>query len=239
MAITHHLRLPTFTMRNEINYDSREILKYSTMMSVPKEITGHNKVAALFLLLCSCLCHRAYGQFGVPRATQSDTAAVDVNGNALQPLQPTDDFDDKLVAKLVSSMPDLKEQTAVNIATLVKAASTDPETVLMIQRMKEGSGKEQFSAFVSDIKDMKQVTKALYEVYQELSALEVLFQDPARDYNEMKREGMIPKDKEKLYEKDPLPGGLMEGFNRLWNWARNRFGGGGGNAPEATSVPAE
>lgn len=34
-----------------------------------------------------------------------------------------------------------------------------------------------------------------------------------------------------------LPGGLMEGFNRLWNWIASRFGGGGGSAPEP--VPAQ
>ena len=33
-----------------------------------------------------------------------------------------------------------------------------------------------------------------------------------------------------------LPGGLMEGFNRLWNWGKGKFGGG---KPDATAVPAE
>ena len=35
-----------------------------------------------------------------------------------------------------------------------------------------------------------------------------------------------------------LPGGLMEGFTRLWNWISGKFGG-GGKSPEASSVPAE
>ncbi|MEM7426417.1 MAG: branched-chain amino acid ABC transporter permease, partial [Pseudomonadota bacterium] len=35
-----------------------------------------------------------------------------------------------------------------------------------------------------------------------------------------------------------LPGGLMEGFNRLSNWITNRSGGGGGS-PEPATAPAE
>jgi len=35
-----------------------------------------------------------------------------------------------------------------------------------------------------------------------------------------------------------LPGGLMEGFNRLWRWIGRRFGSGGGT-PGAATIPAE
>ncbi len=35
-----------------------------------------------------------------------------------------------------------------------------------------------------------------------------------------------------------LPGGLMEGVNRIWNWMRKRAGGDGG-APEPVAAPAE
>ena len=35
-----------------------------------------------------------------------------------------------------------------------------------------------------------------------------------------------------------LPGGLMEGANRLWNWLRS-WGGGGGAAPQPSATPAE
>ena len=33
-----------------------------------------------------------------------------------------------------------------------------------------------------------------------------------------------------------LPGGLMEGFNRLQNWITGRFGGGGGDAPKPATA---
>ena len=35
-----------------------------------------------------------------------------------------------------------------------------------------------------------------------------------------------------------LPGGLMEGFQRLWNWVSGKFGG-GDKKPEASTIPAE
>lgn len=159
---------------------------------------------ATFILLVLFSCLHVQAEFGIPRANEKAAGVtVDANGNT-QPLGAEDDYDGLIVAKLLSALPQtMSEQTAVNIATVLKAASKDPETVLMIRRMKEGSGRDTFQGLVSDIRDMKQVAQALSELYDEIRSMEVLFKDPVKAYEEMKKDGMIPPDKEKLYEQDP------------------------------------
>jgi hypothetical protein len=172
---------------------------------------------ASFILLVLCFsCFHVPAEFGIPRATTAtagdDGAAttaggvtIDSNGNT-EPAVVEDNYNGLVVAKLLSALPQtMSEQTAVNIATLLKAASNDPETVLLIRRMKESNSnaKEAFQGLVSDLRDMKQVAQSLVELYQEIRALEVLFRDPVLAYREMKNDGLIPPDKELLYENDP------------------------------------
>jgi hypothetical protein len=174
------------------------------IMRLPGAMATCKKTTTLILLvLFSCLHIRA--EFGIPRATGTEGggASVDANGN-IEPMGVAEDYDGLIVAKLLSAPPQtMSEQTAVNIATVLKAASKDPETILLIRRMKEGSGRDTFQGLVADIRDMKQVVQALSELYEEIRSMEVLFKDPVKAYQEMKKDGMIPPDKEELYEKDP------------------------------------
>jgi hypothetical protein len=174
-------------------------------MRLPRAMAPFKKTAALMLLvLFSCLLV-VRAEFGIPRATGAEGggATVDANGN-IEPLGVAEDYDGLIVAKLLSALPQtMSEQTAVNIANVLKAASKDPETILLIRRMKEGSGRDAFQGLVADIRDMKQVAQALSELYEEIRSMEILFKDPVKAYQEMKKEGMIPPDREALYEKDP------------------------------------
>jgi len=81
-------------------------------------------------------------------------------------------------------------------------AQTDPETVLLIRRMKQGSGEDAFDDFEAEMSPM-QIAQGLAQALEEIEMLDYLFQDPARAVAEMEKEGMIPSDKLTLYKKDP------------------------------------
>lgn len=152
----------------------------------------------LFCVVFSGSLLFAQAEFGIPRSAHEQE--VDAQGNAQQeqassPYAP-------LAAKLRSHYPALPEQDAVDIAAFLLAARQDPETALLLQRMKQGSGQNEFQAFAADASPAELV-QALAQATGELQMLEVLFRDPQRAVEEMNKEGMIPSVKLSLYKKDP------------------------------------
>ena len=107
-----------------------------------------------------------------------------------------------LAAKLMSDWEGLSEQDAVDIAAVLQRAKADPETTWLIKKMKEEGSSEVYRDFVSDITSPQETVQALHVALRELKAIEVLFQDPERAFQELRKEGLIPPDKIKMYDKN-------------------------------------
>lgn len=59
---------------------------------------------------------------------------------------------------LENSGNQIEEQTAIEITNVLYLAKTDPETNLLLRRMKEGSGQEEFHALAQDLNPAQVVT---------------------------------------------------------------------------------
>jgi hypothetical protein len=130
------------------------------------------------------------------------TGEVDIKGEVV--------VDEKLVLKLLQAsgaldgLGGIPEQTAIDVAAVIQSASTDPETSLLLHRMKAKGGKEEFLAFQRDMSD-DQIVSGLAEVVAEMRSLELLFQrlNPNKAYEEMLGEGLVPAGREKEYKMNP------------------------------------
>jgi hypothetical protein len=158
-------------------------------------------VASLCVLFLLCVNHGAVvdAQFGVASKKEAaQEAQVGVDGETTLGDTPSD----ALISRLLQSQV-LSEEQAVDIAVLIESAAKDPETALLLRRLKEGSGaKDAFGDFASDMTAL-QIAQGLAQALEELEMLEILFQDPARAVREMEKEGMIANDRLSAYKKNP------------------------------------
>jgi hypothetical protein len=159
-------------------------------------------VAALYVLFLLCVNHAAVvdAQFGVASKKAAQEAEVGVDGETT--IGGENAPNDALISRLLQSQV-LSEEQAVDIAVLIESAAKDPETALLLRRLKEGSGaKEAFGDFASDMSSL-QIAQGLAQALEELEMLEILFKDPARAVREMEKEGMIANDRLSAYKKNP------------------------------------
>jgi hypothetical protein len=160
-------------------------------------------VASLCVLFLLCVYHAAVvdAQFGVASKKEAaQEAHIGVDGETTLGGENTPS--DALIRRLLQSQA-LSEEQAVDIAALIEAAAKDPETALLLRRLKEGSGaKDAFGDFASDMSAL-QISQGLAQALEELEMLEILFTDPARAVREMEKEGMIAKDRLSAYKKNP------------------------------------
>lgn len=130
------------------------------------------------------------------------TGEVNTNGEIV--------VDEQLVLRLLQAsgafdgLSGIPEQTAIDVAAVIQSASTDPETSLLLLRMKEKGGKDDFEVLRRDMSE-DQIVSGLAEVVGEMKSLEFLFQklDPHSAYEEMLKDGLIPAGREKEYKKNP------------------------------------
>lgn len=118
--------------------------------------------------------------------------------------------DPELVLKLMQAsgafdgFGGIPEQTAIDVAAVIQKASIDPETSLLLLRMKK---EQDYNAFKNDDGMMTedQIVSGLAEVIFEMNALETLYREygPDRAYEELLKEGMIPKNRIKEYKNNP------------------------------------
>lgn len=148
------------------------------------------------LLLCVCNLSVAKAQFGVKRNAQE--AEVGVDGETQVP----DDAPSRALVQTLLQHKVLSEQQAVDVATLIEGAHQDPETALLLRRMKEGSGEATFDDFAAEMSPLH-IVQGLAQALEELQMLDYLFADPERAFREMEKDGMIPKNKVSEYKKNP------------------------------------
>jgi hypothetical protein len=141
----------------------------------------------LLVLACVIPCHAVEAGSG--------EATIGADGEVKVSKAVTD-----IAAKLLSAGTSLREQDALDIATLIDTAKNDKETKMMLLKMKT---QEQQAFDGTANSSPAEIVKGLEQAMDELKMLDVLFRDKERALREMEKEGMIPKDKLKKYKKNP------------------------------------
>ncbi|KAL3902934.1 MAG: hypothetical protein SGARI_005608 [Bacillariaceae sp.] len=106
-------------------------------------------------------------------------------------------------ASLQAASPNIPSQDAVDLAALLDGVSQDPETRMMVEKLKGNGGKQAGMDAFSGSMTQTEIVDTLKKTMDELKALEYLFQDPARAVKEMEKDGMIPKKQVKFYRENP------------------------------------
>ena len=175
------------------------------------------QLTLLLLLVLVCGSHRTIAQFGIHQppkerggANENDAAVgTHDDDKVVQDLvhkaqEATAKMDPVLLATLQErGGAKLKEQDTINVAHMIQTARADPETKLLLESMRLGSGKAAYDDFQKQNLSPAQIVEGLAVAVEEIKMLEFLFQDPQRAFVEMSKEGMIEKRMLKTYEKDP------------------------------------
>jgi len=111
-------------------------------------------------------------------------------------------FDAEVMASLKSAHRGVSDQAALDISAMIRALSQDPETITLVQSMKEGDGQQTYETFAKSMSSEEIVT-ALAQTLEEMKALEMLFENPHRAVVEMNNEGMVPQHRLDEYTNDP------------------------------------
>jgi hypothetical protein len=106
--------------------------------------------------------------------------------------------------------PDLTDQQAVDLAHMLGEVKKDPQTRLLLDDMKSGTGRELFQDFVKGM-SQRDMVQGMAVSLEEIRMLDYLFQDPKRAFEEMEKDGMIEDHMVDVYRKDP---GLLEDDTR-------------------------
>lgn len=176
---TSNQQQPTKVARN-INCPGRLLMK----------LFGFAQILVTCLLLFGVTA-----QFGIPRKNKAGEAEVDTGGDVHVP-------ENKMIQQLQEAYSRLDDQMAANVAAVIENARTDPETNLLIRRLKEGGGSAEMEALKKSTTPAEAVEQ-LVGTLSEMNALEILFKDPKRAFHEMDNDGMVPKEKWSFYEKNP------------------------------------
>ena len=107
----------------------------------------------------------------------------------------------ELVKLLQTHSPDLPDQTAIDLAAVIESAQKDPQTQELLQKF-QGSGKEVFDEFVTDLKP-EDIVSELVESLEALQKLDETFENPELAVQEMVQAGMMPESQAQQYLENP------------------------------------
>lgn len=97
----------------------------------------------------------------------------------------------------------LSEQDAYDIGALLATAASEPETQVLIHRLKYGSGAADLAALKRE-QSVAQIIEGLRQSLSQLKLLEVLFdRDPAAALAEMEQDDLIPPENLAAYRAQP------------------------------------
>jgi hypothetical protein len=97
----------------------------------------------------------------------------------------------------------LTEQDALDIGALLATAASEPETQVLINRLKYGSGASDLAALKRE-QSVAQIMEGLRQSVSQLKLLEVLFdRDPAAALAEMEQDDLIPPENLAAYRAQP------------------------------------
>ena len=129
---------------------------------------------------------------------QKTTTTVNINGETTG--APT--FDPELLASLRSTHSGLSEQDALDIAEVITSIKGDPESMKLLEDMKNGAAKKDFEEMKKSL-DEKEIIQYMVKTLDEMKATEILFANPQRAFKEMKKDGMIPEHRIDAYAQNP------------------------------------
>jgi hypothetical protein len=141
----------------------------------------------------------AQAQFGVARPQQDQEEQASSLLNGVPEQQQAEDSHHRLSPEEQGDF--MSQQDAVDIAQIVQTARSDPETMMLVDKMKREMPNE-----LKELREAQSKDSIMLEMKQamdELKMLDVLFKDPARAVEEMAKEGMIDKNHIKKYRKNP------------------------------------
>lgn len=177
----------------------------------------------VLLLIVTSLSRPATADFGVQRrrdgkatidAASGSVSGLDDDDETTGSVSGSDDdargsvskVDETLVRRLKEIADEsLTEQMLVNIAVVIDGSKKDPETSLLLLRIKQQGD---FDAFKSDLTAVEIVT-GMAEPLQHIEIFDLLFEnDPAKAVQEMNMQGMLSPDCVQEYMSNPQQ--LME-----------------------------
>jgi hypothetical protein len=154
---------------------------------------------ALLCWLCSVPC--SWAEFGIPRRDfrMQESEQVVIDGTTVETKEPADSALVQQLRLHLESAKALPEGTMEQIAVVIEAARKDPETSLLLLRLK---GQDDFVALQRDW-SAPQIVLGLADTVQEMKMAQILFQNPARAVVEMERDGLLPAHRVAEYRADP------------------------------------
>ena len=122
-----------------------------------------------------------------------------------------DKYQEEMMAKLLQSMPTMKEAQARDVSLMLKFAKSDPDTRVLLKTIKsekkeekeEEKKKTKKNEGMEDNPSPKKIVEGMVQTLRDLQMSELLFKDPQKALQHMKDEGLLNEEKVKLYENDP------------------------------------
>lgn len=110
----------------------------------------------------------------------------------------------QLAKRLLTEHPNIiNEKDALDIGELLATARNDPETIVLIQRLKYGSGQGHLEDLQKD-QTPEEIVQGLQKVMSQLKLFEVIFdRDPPEAIAELEKEGLVPEEHLPEYRKNP------------------------------------
>eukprot|EP00980_Cylindrotheca_fusiformis_P030250 scaffold24611_cov166-Cylindrotheca_fusiformis.AAC.3 len=133
-------------------------------------------------------------KFGIFNKKEETTeeASIDAAGNVLVSSRL------ETLAKELQSVAPISSEDAMNIAVLLDAAKSDPETAILLEKMPNDNLKK-----LKESSTAVEIVQGLKQGLDELKAIEILFSNPEKAVAEMNNEGMIDKKRLDFYKKNP------------------------------------
>jgi hypothetical protein len=128
-----------------------------------------------------------------------ESEQVVIDGTTVETKEPADSALVQQLRLHLESAKALPEGTMEQIAVVIEAARKDPETSLLLLRLK---GQDDFVALQRDW-SAPQIVLGLADTVQEMKMAQILFQNPARAVVEMERDGLLPAHRVAEYRADP------------------------------------
>ncbi len=151
------------------------------------------KLLSLFLSLCLALAFLASGSSALSTTAKSETLSEE---EALKLME--------IASKITETVPEYKGDESILLAQMVQNLKDDKESMMIVEQLKSGALK---LGIAEDVKnaDQRDLVVGMINIFDELKALEVLFQDSARAVEEVFKDGMLGEDEEQLnqYRQNP------------------------------------
>jgi len=156
------------------------------------------KFLSLLLSLCLALAFLASGSLALSTTAKPETISEE---EALKLME--------IASKITEIVPEYKGDESIVLAQLVQNLKTDEESMKIVEQLKSGALKLGIEEDVKNA-DQRDLVVGMINIFDELKALEVLFQDPARAVEEMLKEGMLGEDEQQLNQYRQNPAALQD-----------------------------